>query len=398
MVVKKNSKNSKVKKTQKVSKGKKVKGKNLKCLCCSLDFVKKNIVVVSLVLVIVVLLGLLCFSFMDNKSYGKDYKKDKSKDRDETRESVYFATSKEAFIHFSDELDLDEDEFTKCFDENRYYSDIDFQVAQFSSIGQFGTPTFLVNNQIIQGVTSYPDMKQIIDFELEGKSNDIEFTSLDSLEKNENLLLYVSSSDCYFCNDFLNSLKSQLVDFDFHTLNSEDVSVKKMLNDMGVKTLPVLLFSYDIENNTQLWGDLQGNLRPYDFENGKSYYVLSQGIPAFYLIEDVNLGISVFDNGAEVTLYEASDLECPYCAIAHGEETLTNNFKTQSPGFIEPIPKVYEEYMESGLINFNFINYPILTLHPNAKQAHNALMCANEQGKVYEYMEMLFQNRNDWLK
>ena len=108
-----------------------------------------------------------------------------------------------------------------------------------------------------------------------------------SLEKNENLLLYVSSNDCYFCNDFLNSLKSQLVDFDFHSLNFEDPSVKKMLNDMGVKTLPVLLFSYDIENNTQLWGDLQNSLRPYDFENGKSYYVLSQGIPAFYLIEDM---------------------------------------------------------------------------------------------------------------
>ena len=180
MVVKKNSKNSKVKKTQKVSKGKKVKGKSLKCLYCSLDFVKKNIVVVSLVLVIIVLLGIIVFHLLWMINHmGKTIKKIKVKIEKSTRESVYFATSKEAFVHFSNELDLDEDEFTKCFDENRYYSDIDFQVAQFSSIGQFGTPTFLINKQIVQGVTSYPDMKQIIDFELEGKSNDVEFTNLD---------------------------------------------------------------------------------------------------------------------------------------------------------------------------------------------------------------------------
>jgi protein-disulfide isomerase len=39
---------------------------------------------------------------------------------------------------------------------------------------------------------------------------------------------------------------------------------------------------------------------------------------------------------------------------------------------------------------------PLANLHPNAKTAHIAAECADEQGKFWEYHDVLFEKQNQW--
>jgi len=79
---------------------------------------------------------------------------------------------------------------------------------------------------------------------------------------------------------------------------------------------------------------------------------------------------------AKVTIIEYSDFECPYCA-RFAEQTL---------------PQIEANYGDRVL--FVFRNYPLpASMHPYAEKAAEASECANDQGKFWEYHDMLFQNQ-----
>src|SRR5688500_4677968 len=76
---------------------------------------------------------------------------------------------------------------------------------------------------------------------------------------------------------------------------------------------------------------------------------------------------------AEVTLYEYSDFECPFCQRFHPTmEQLMN-----AP-----------EY--KGKLRWVYRHYP-LSFHPQATPAANASECAGEQNKFWEYADELFK-------
>lgn len=78
---------------------------------------------------------------------------------------------------------------------------------------------------------------------------------------------------------------------------------------------------------------------------------------------------------APVTIVEFSDFECPFCAR-----------------FVkETLPKIEENYIKTGKVKFVFRDFP-LPFHPNAQKAHEAAECAREQGKFWEYHDILFKN------
>ncbi|NIO45001.1 MAG: thioredoxin domain-containing protein [Candidatus Aenigmarchaeota archaeon] len=95
------------------------------------------------------------------------------------------------------------------------------------------------------------------------------------------------------------------------------------------------------------------------------------------------------DSDADVFLVEFSDYECPYCQAAEGTNfQVISRLKQSDPLWEAPIPKVIEEYVDTGKVKLVFRQYPI---HENAKKAAEAAKCAQEQDKFWDYHEILFE-------
>lgn len=83
---------------------------------------------------------------------------------------------------------------------------------------------------------------------------------------------------------------------------------------------------------------------------------------------------------AKVTVIEFSDFQCPFC-----KQMFTN-----------ALSQIKKEYIDSGKIKFYYRHLPLTSIHPNAMIAAEASECANEQGKFWEYHDMLFQTQDAW--
>jgi protein-disulfide isomerase len=92
---------------------------------------------------------------------------------------------------------------------------------------------------------------------------------------------------------------------------------------------------------------------------------------------------------ATIYVVEFSDYECPFCQASEGtNQQVINSLKESDPQWEAPIPKVIEEYVNTGKIKLVFRNYP---MHANSKNAASAARCAYEQGKFWEYHKILFE-------
>ena len=83
---------------------------------------------------------------------------------------------------------------------------------------------------------------------------------------------------------------------------------------------------------------------------------------------------------APVTVVEFSDFQCPFC----------------SRFFQQTLPLIEENYIDTGKIKFVYKDLPLDSLHPNARAAHIAAECADEQGKFWEYHDVLFEKQSQW--
>ena len=91
-----------------------------------------------------------------------------------------------------------------------------------------------------------------------------------------------------------------------------------------------------------------------------------------------NIGDRVFkDTQSKVVLIEYGDFECPGCAGAH-------------PG----IKTLLEEYGDK--ISFVFRNFPLTSIHPNARAAAAAAEAAGQQGKYWEMHDLIYENQSAW--
>jgi len=85
---------------------------------------------------------------------------------------------------------------------------------------------------------------------------------------------------------------------------------------------------------------------------------------------------------APVTVVEFSDFQCPFC----------------SRFFEQTLPLIQENYIDTGKIKFVYKDLPLDSLHPNARSAHIAAECADEEGKFWEYHDVLFQKQAVWQR
>jgi protein-disulfide isomerase len=76
---------------------------------------------------------------------------------------------------------------------------------------------------------------------------------------------------------------------------------------------------------------------------------------------------------AKVTIVEFSDFQCPYCGSA---------FTT--------VEQLMQQY--AGKVKLVFRQFP-LPIHPQAEKAAEASLCAGDQGKFWEYHDLLFKNQ-----
>lgn len=74
---------------------------------------------------------------------------------------------------------------------------------------------------------------------------------------------------------------------------------------------------------------------------------------------------------APITVLAFLDFQCPY----------------SQPGY-SLFAKVVEKYQ--GAVRIVFKHMPLATIHPQAMDAANAIMCAKEQNKFWEYYDLLF--------
>ena len=82
---------------------------------------------------------------------------------------------------------------------------------------------------------------------------------------------------------------------------------------------------------------------------------------------------------ATVTLTEYSDFQCPACGA-----------------FQPTVNEVLAQYGDQ--IKFEYKHYPLVQIHPFAEPAARAAEAAGQQGKFFEYADMLFANQKDWTK
>ncbi len=83
---------------------------------------------------------------------------------------------------------------------------------------------------------------------------------------------------------------------------------------------------------------------------------------------------------APIWLVEISDFQCPYCKRWHDES----------------FAALDKEYVQTGKVRLAYLNFPIPSLHPNARAASEAAMCASVQGKFWELHESLFNTQAKW--
>jgi protein-disulfide isomerase len=91
-----------------------------------------------------------------------------------------------------------------------------------------------------------------------------------------------------------------------------------------------------------------------------------------------NIGDNVYGNkDAKVVLIEYGDFQCPGCAGAY-----------------PTLKSVKEKYKDT--VAFVFRNFPISTIHPNARAAAAAAEAAGLNGKFWEMHDLLYENQDSW--
>lgn len=91
-----------------------------------------------------------------------------------------------------------------------------------------------------------------------------------------------------------------------------------------------------------------------------------------------NIADHVFGKvGSHVTLIEYGDFQCPGCGSAYPR-----------------VKAISEEYKDQ--LQFVFRNFPLTSIHPNAKAAAGAAEAAGLQGKYWEMHDLIYQSQTSW--
>lgn len=96
--------------------------------------------------------------------------------------------------------------------------------------------------------------------------------------------------------------------------------------------------------------------------------------------EDVAVSMAVKGNpDAAVVLEEYADFQCPACGQFHP--------------VVKDIMDLYGDQ-----VRLEFKHFPLITIHPYAEPSARAAEAAGQQGKFFEYHDLLFENQAEWSR
>ena len=105
-----------------------------------------------------------------------------------------------------------------------------------------------------------------------------------------------------------------------------------------------------------------------------------EGLDNMETLVELAQGVTKGDPNAPVTIVEFADYQCPGC----GSFALSVK------------PQVDLSYVQSGKAKFVFYDLPLISIHPHAFLAARAGRCANDQGRFWEYQDVIFRNQPNW--
>lgn len=91
-------------------------------------------------------------------------------------------------------------------------------------------------------------------------------------------------------------------------------------------------------------------------------------------------GVALGAEDAPVQLYEFADFQCPACM--------------QFSAFAHPLIK--ERLIDRGLVRLVRYDFPLINIHPHAFLAARAARCAGDQGRYWEYHDVLYGRQPTW--
>lgn len=97
-------------------------------------------------------------------------------------------------------------------------------------------------------------------------------------------------------------------------------------------------------------------------------------VPADLADDDPFLG----DPQAPLTIVEFADFQCPFCG---------RFFKTTEQ-------EIIDKYVKTGKAKFVYRDFPLTSIHEEAQKSAEAAECADEQGKFWEYHDLIYERQD----
>ena len=123
----------------------------------------------------------------------------------------------------------------------------------------------------------------------------------------------------------------------------------------------------------------QNTIREQELENLEKLDELKTtiGSPSHISIDDDPM---LGDPDAPLSIVEFSNFQCKFCLRFHSDT----------------LPLLKTQYIDTGKVNLVYRDFPISKIYLNSMPAALASECANEQGKFWEYHDVLFENQEVW--
>ncbi|VVB54992.1 Thioredoxin [uncultured archaeon] len=276
---------------------------------------------------------------------------------------------------YAADVGLDTAKFNSCLDTGKYASAVQADVAAGTQAGVSGTPSFLVNGELVVGAQPYTAFQTVINKKLGVQDNGTTTTTNDPPID----FIIVTDSNCTTCDpsQVISVTRQQI----FPTINVRQVEWNSaegqaLIQKYNINAIPTYIFGPNVTkaaNYAQVASALDQIAGSYLIKAGAA------GGAGRYLHPPTAGNSPVLGSPtAKVTIIEFSDFQCPYCGKF----------------FTDTYPSIKKDYVDTGKVKIAFKNLPLTSLHANAEKAAEASECANEQGKFWEYHDKLFANQN----
>jgi protein-disulfide isomerase len=232
------------------------------------------------------------------------------------------------YDQYAQSLDLDLEKFQECVEGEKYFDVIDKELAAGETYGVQGTPSFYI-----------------------GKGKGDEFDGF-----------------------YVGGIRVQELETLVGKLESEDItSVNKYWTDYLKNSLK----EYEPQVREYYASAEGGALTGEALDSAVTTYINEQttNVNTEYVVQKLSVGDGLTQGDGEIVMMEFSDYECPYC------QSFANDILVEAK----------EKFVDTGKARYIYRDFPLESIHPNARFASNAARCAGDQGKYFEYHDKLFE-------